>query len=467
MKMDRIVENIGRREFLGLSGLAGFLSGRQSLADGAVPENRAARPDIVLLIADDVGWNDVGYHGSEIPTPNIGRLAREGVELDRFYACPTCSPTRAAILMGRPPSRFGILEPIAGRSALSLPENSVTLASVLGNAGYRTVQIGKWHLGLTPDTGPNRYGFEHSYGYLHGQIDPYTHIYKNGDRSWHQDGRFTDENGHATDLIATRAINQLETSGTDRPLLLYVAFSVPHYPLDEPEQWMSPLRGRIADPSRLMYAAAMCHMDDAVGKILAAAERNSSRRGRSTLILWVSDNGGQDRWDATAQEYGGKYKPNEVLGNNHPLRGWKTGLYEGGIRVPAAAFWPGVLERRKVDIPIHAMDLLPTLAAAAETEIPTSMQIEGKNILSVLAGSKPEGDRTFYWNTGRQLAVMRGFWKLIQQDGVLNAGKTELYNVESDPGEKIDLAGSQETRVTQLRAVLAAQMSRDSLPGPS
>jgi arylsulfatase B len=158
-------------------------------------------PNILIFVSDDTGWNDVGYHNSEIKTPNIDRLVEHGVELDNFYVSPVCSPTRAALLTGRLPSRYGILEPIALRSKQTLPQDTVTLAEFLRRNGYQTAITGKWHLGLRPEVGPKKYGFDYSYGYLHGQLDQYTHFYKNGNRTWHRNDEFMNEEGHATDLI--------------------------------------------------------------------------------------------------------------------------------------------------------------------------------------------------------------------------------------------------------------------------
>lgn len=455
---------LNRREFLGLSGrcLAGSALGAASGGLSAVSaEQFGKRPNIILMIADDTGWNDVGYHGSEIRTPNIDQMAIEGAELDRFYTCPTCSPTRAAILMGRPPSRYGIIGPIAMRSGQSLPVGKGTLASLLREAGYATAQIGKWHLGLTPELGPSRFGFEQSYGYLHGQIDQYEHIYKNGDRSWHRNGEFIREQGHATDLIADEAVRRIEESSAVRPFFLYVAFSVPHYPLQEPEDWVRLYEKSIPNRSRRLYAASMTHMDDAVGRIIRAVKKKGI--AGETLILWISDNGGQDSWNATENEYGGKFEPNDVLGSNEPLRGWKVGLYEGGIRVPGVVLRPGAIPAVKVRTPIHAMDLLPTLACSAGAPVPSEMQVEGRNVLDALQGREIKGQRTFYWNTGSQLAVLRGNWKLIRQGGDLNAGPVELYDLDADPFETRDLSRTNPTLVAQLRVIMAAQRARDDL----
>ncbi|MFC1606957.1 sulfatase-like hydrolase/transferase, partial [Candidatus Latescibacterota bacterium] len=175
---------IDRRLFLSMmaSGCAGLSATSLISCSREVPPAQKP-PNIIVILADDAGWADVGYHGSEINTPNIDRLVDEGVELDRFYVYPVCSPTRAALLTGRPPSRFGILGPIVMRSTLALPDDATTLAEMLRDTGYDTAITGKWHLGLRPEVGPGKYGFTHTYGYLHGQIDQFTHYYKNGDRS--------------------------------------------------------------------------------------------------------------------------------------------------------------------------------------------------------------------------------------------------------------------------------------------
>ena len=351
-------------------------------ATGALSSMAAegVRPNVVLIVADDLGWNDVGYHGSEIRTPNLDAMAGAGVKLEHHYVWPTCSPTRAALLTGRNPSRFDILGPIGGRSEQAIPKGTSTLADVLKAQGYATAISGKWHLGLRPEVGPRQFGFDSSYGYLHGQVDPYRHHYKNGDRTWHEDDQFRDEDGHATDLIAARAVRRIETADATTPLFLYVTFSVPHTPLDEEARWLQPYEAGgsnpIADPSRRVFAAAVSHMDDAIGRIVGALDRTGRRN--QTLIVFTSDNGGQKDQPAGA-DYEGRYKAFPVLGNNRPLSGWKGEVYEGGIRVPAFANWPGTLAPRTVDAPVCALDWLPTLAAL--TGAPTK------------PGSLWEGDR--------------------------------------------------------------------------
>ena len=463
-------EGMGRRNFLRASLLASATVGvspgaaRRGEATSARSE-AASRPNVIIFVADDAGWHDVGYHGSEIETPNIDRLAREGVELDQFYVWPTCSPTRASLLTGRPPSRFGILGPIGGRSRLALPPGTLTLPEFLRRNGYQTAIIGKWHLGLRPEVGPLKYGFEYSYGYLHGQIDQYAHRYKNGDRTWIRNDRFVDEKGHVTDLIAregVRYIRELRSPG--QPFFLYVAFSAPHYPLQEEDRWVSRYAGKISDSSRRLFAASMTHMDDAIGRILSAVRE--AGLADSTLVFFLSDNGAQKNWTPHG-EYGNRYGPYPRLGNNRPLRGWKGELYEGGVRVPAAVYWPGGLAPTKVTEPISAMDIFPTLAGFAAERLRGDSGVEGIDVWAQLTGGRYLSlERVFYWRTRRALAVRVGRWKLIHHaPRVQEAGVDELYDLREDPLETTDLAADHPDRVKELLEVLSEQSRRDAVGG--
>ena len=420
------------------------------------------RPNILLIIADDAGWHDVGYHGSEIETPHIDRLAAEGVELDQFYAYPTCSPTRAALLSGRYASKLGILHPIAMKSKQVLPKDGLTLAQLLRRNGYQTALFGKWHLGLTPQSGPNHYGFDYSYGYLHGQIDQYSHRYKNGDRSWHRNGNFIEEKGHATDLITIEAIRYLtEKRNTAKPFFLYIAYSVPHYPLQEEKKWVEPYIDVIADSSRRLFAASMTHLDAAIGRLVKTLEEKGWRE--NTLIVFISDNGAQEKWSPTF-EYDGKYGPYDRLGDNTPLRGWKKDLYEGGIRVPALITWPKVLQNRREEQPIHVVDLYPTLAAVAGITTETDTLLDGKNVWPLLQSGVGVKQRYLYWRSPKQLALRIGDWKLVVSNDGWQNGKTELYNMKTDPTEKFNIAHQHPQITDSLFKKLKQFAEEDGLP---
>lgn len=457
---------VSRRKFLGLSayGLAG-IGVSAALFSTFSCDRKGSKltnnnlPNILILVADDAGWHDVGYHGSEIKTPNIDKLAREGVALDQFYVCPTCSPTRASLLTGRPPSRFGILGPIAGKSSLALPQNTVTLAELLRQQGYTTGITGKWHLGLRPEVGPQQYGFEFSYGYLHGQIDQYTHHYKNGDQSWHRNGEFIEETGHATDLITHEAIRFIrEFREKAKPFFLYVPFSVPHYPLQEPDEWVIGYKDSIDNDSRRAYAASMTHMDDAIGRLVSTLVEESLEK--QTLVIFFSDNGGQKSWRPTF-EYNLEHGPNDQLGNNQPLRGWKGELYEGGVRVPAVLNWPGTLKPRRASEVISVSDILPTLATLVGATISSDMNLEGINIWPAIADNSAVSERILYWRTNKQLALRKGDWKLIHHGKSLEEGKDELFHLAQDPYEQKDLAAENTTKLSDLREELANQFNRD------
>lgn len=411
----------------------------------------AQRPNIVVIIADDLGWNDVGWHGSEIKTPNLDKLAKNGVRLERHYVYPTCSPTRAGILTGRNPSRFNIHAPIAGKSEQSLPADTLTIARLLKSRGYITALIGKWHLGLRPEVGPRRFGFDFSYGYFHGQIDPFAHRYKNGDKTWHRNDQFVDEKGHVTDLLTEEAVNFLEKKRS-QPFFLWLAHATPHYPLVEDDQWLAPYKDAVKDPSRRLYAASITHMDDAIGRVIASLEK--TKQLENTLIVFTSDNGGFEKYQSKT-DYEGKYA-HPRLGDNTPLRGWKGGLYDGGVRVAAFAHWKGKLNASAAPEVVSMLDWYPTLAKLAGAEVPQKAGIEGRDIWPLLARSKQlPADPIVYWNVGAKQAVMNDGWKLI-----VNAKnpKVELYEMRN---ENVDLSERNREKVTAMHEMLKKQRALD------
>jgi len=411
------------------------------------------QPNIVFIIPDDMGWADVGYHDSEIETPNIDRLAKKSLRFKQHYVMATCTPTRVGLMTGHYPSRYGVVSPAYGKI---FDDDTVTLPMALRSIGYKTAISGKWHMGSPPECTPRKYGFDTSYGYFHGQIDPYTHNYKTGVRSWHKNDEYIDEKGHATDLITDEAIRIIE-SDHDKPFFLYVAYSVPHFPLDEPEEWTSRYK-RIKETSRRLFAASVTHMDHGIGRIVDALERKKLRG--DTLIVFVSDNGGQKSWHSNDQ-YKGRYadKPHTVLGDNLPLRGWKGDLFEGGIRVPALANWPGVIKPGQTDVPVHIVDWMPTLCSLAGYSTQRDLKWDGRDIMPVVRQEVTKAEpRPLYWKTPGFSAVRHGQWKLIVKKS--NA-ETQLYDLARDPYETKDLAQKQPEIAKKLNDMLAQLAQND------
>ena len=409
-----------------------------------VPLQATEQPNMVFILADDLGWADIGYHDSDIRTPHLDKLAAEGTRLEQYYVYPTCSPTRVALLSGRYPSRFGVLAPLGATTKMR--GDDALLAHSLRNLGYRTHLAGKWHIGETPEHRPLNYGFDTTYGYLRGQIDPYTHRYKFGNHvTWHRNDEFFEEEGHVTDLITNEAIRIIEEAG-EEPFFLYVAHHSPHSPLNESPEWIAPYEESTDDIWRRHFAAAVSHVDASVGRIVEALEATGQRE--NTLIFFSSDNGGQKSWGAPPREYNGRYAPHKTLGNNTPLRGWKGELYEGGIRVPAFLNLPGTIPAGAVlDTPTHVTDWLPTLISAAGGDPAEIGEAEGTNLWPRLtSGASSLQERTLYWKTPNGAAVRAGDWKLIQH----NDGKTELFNLREDPLEEKELSKRESDRVTAL-----------------
>jgi arylsulfatase A-like enzyme len=432
------------------------LSDRKFMACAA---DGARRPNIIFILADDLGWGDIGYHNSDIRTPHLDRLAASGTRLNRHYVYPTCSPTRVALLSGRFPSRFGVLAPLG--PSTKMRGGDALLPHALRKLGYSAHISGKWHIGETPEHRPLRYGFDTSYGYLRGQIDPFTHRYKFGDHvTWHRNDRFVEESGHVTDLIVDEAIRVIESAG-DKPFFLYVAHHSPHHPLNEPPKWIAPYETTIDDVWRRHYAAAVTHLDDGVRRIVQALERTGLRD--DTLIAFSSDNGGQRSWSAPETEYNGRYSAHSTLGNNRPLRGWKGTLYEGGIRVPAFVTWPNRIPAgRVIEAPTHVVDWFPTLIRAAGGDPAEAKAAEGIDLWAVLCGQSPTlAQRIMYWKTPSASAVRQGDWKLIHFRG----NRSELFHLRDDSLEKDNLAEKQPERVSQLLALLNKIAEKD-IAGP-
>jgi arylsulfatase A-like enzyme len=421
----------------------------------------ALKPNILLIVADDLGWADVGYHGSPIKTPNIDALCKAGVELNHHYVAPMCTPTRAALLTGRYWSRFGNTAPSNTRV---LPWNTITLARALKKIGYHTAITGKWHLGSLPKWGPMKFGFDQSHGSLAGGVNPINHLYKHGQysKTWHRNDKLIEEKGHVTDLIAAEAVNIIKTKRS-KPLFLYVPFTAVHTPFDEPEKWLSSAAHLSKD--RQQYGACDQHMDDAIGLMIQALRQK--KQLDNTLIIFFSDNGGTNGDDSS--RYPNTKPKGKIKGLNHPLRGWKTQVYEGGIRVPAFVYWQGKLKPRKVDAAVHAIDWMPTLCALTGYQPTQNLKWDGKNIWPLLTGQETNpAPRTLYCKgvRGGSAALIDNNWKLVVH-GSKGKQKQELFNLESDPNEKHNLAAKHPDHNKSLLAKLKAEQAKDDDAKPT
>jgi len=420
---------------------------------------RAVRPNVLVVVADDMGWADVGYHGSELLTPNLDRQVRMSVELDQHYVLPICSPTRATLLSGRYCSRFACTTPT---NSQVFPFGTVTLASALRSVGYDTCITGKWHLGSKPECGPRQFGFNRSYGAFAGGVGPWDHVYKPSpfSRTWHRNDEFVDEEGHVTDLVGREAVRFIETE-RDGPFFVYVPFTAVHTPIDEPPEWLD--RNRHVSEARRQYAASATHMDHWFGEMIRALERTGQHD--NTLVLFFSDNGGTPRGDTA--RYPGPYPPNNELGRNDPLRGRKGQVYEGGVRTPALVQWPGVLAPGVLRAPLHVSDWMPTLCGLAGFEPEQDLNWDGRDVWGTLTGAQDApAPRTLYtpgphW---RASALRCGDWKLaVHQPSEENpTEKVELFNLAQDPGEETDLARDEQDCADELREMLRREAACDN-----
>jgi arylsulfatase A-like enzyme len=423
------------------------------------------QPNIVFIIADDLGWADVEFHGGNTPTPNLNLLLSEGVELRQHYVAPVCSPTRAGFLTGRYWSRFGITTPINNRG---LPFETVTVAKALGDAGYSTALIGKWHLGSKPEWGPNHFGFEHSYGSLAGGIAPYNHLYKKGPYSttWHRNEELIVEKGHVTDLLTDEAVKWIgeQTSTKEaKPFFLYLPYTAVHLPIREPDEWMAKVPAEIKGEVSRQYSACILHFDDAVGRIVDAIDKTGQKE--NTLIVFTSDNGGSNTQNNDTK-YPDDNCPNGMIpGNNKPLRGQKTTLYEGGIRVPTIARWPGKLRGgTKFEPPVCVIDWMPTLCALSGAKThPDSLKWDGVNLWPALTGTAELIGQNIYiaGPGGDRWALRDSDWKLIETKNKGREAKIELFNLAKDPNEKSNLAETNPDIVTKLKAQLEEHREQD------
>lgn len=451
--MDRrsFLKNVG----IGLAAASGVAASRRAFA--------ASKPNIVLIMADDLGYGHLGCYGQEhIRTPNLDRLAQEGLRFTDAYAgCPQCAPSRSVLMTGYHSGHT----PVRGNSGgIPLRDDDVTLGEVLQASGYRTGLFGKWGLGEAETSGaPNRQGFDEFFGYLHQK---HAHFYYT-DYLWHNTERYPlpgnregKRQQYSQDVILDKAIDFIETSG-DKPFFLFHSLSIPHHEWTVPEASLKEYAGTFEEhPPEFRWregyampkapkanmAAMISHMDRGVGRLLDALEAQGLRE--NTLVIFTSDNGADSYSIASA----------DFFKANAPLRGYKYDLYEGGIRVPAIANWPGhIAAGGASDHPWYFADLMPTFAelAGAETSVPEN--VDGLSFLPALLGAdaagRPQAAHEFlYWEADPEHRAARvGNWKIVKPG---KDAAPELYDLGEDIAEEKDLAAQHPDLVARLEKLL-------------
>ncbi len=452
------------------------------------------RPNVVLILADDLGWADIGYNNPKVYSPHLDKLASEGLTFTQHYVMPQCTPTRVALITGRYPGRFGG-PALQASNAPAFPKWTPTLAAMFQENGYATYLAGKWHLGSDPNHGPNHFGFKSSYGSLAGAVGMYDHRYRPNEfeETWHRDHQIINgaENGtHATDLItqeAIRVINSHQESQSD-PFFLYIPFHSVHTPLDErgpfvdeptaldPQKtnrwcnedqisWFNDPAGIIQqepDPEKRLLLAAVHHLDHAIGDIVDALEQTGQRD--ETLLLFSSDNGPQGSWNGNAYPDDLKLTDfNQPL----PFRGKKLDVWEGGIHVPGFANWPGRIKAREESTPTHIVDWYPTLAGLIETTADPEPAWDGVDISPILFSNDSLPARDLYWTWNQRTnrwALRFGDWKIVKY-GVgepTTPNAWQLFNLSDDPRESRDVAAEHPAIVIELHNRFLDQRAKDS-----
>jgi arylsulfatase A-like enzyme len=404
---------------------------------GSVLPQATRKPNVIFILVDDMGYADLSSFGSkDIHTPNIDRLAKEGVKLTQSYSNgPVCTPTRAAFITGRYQQRVGLEWAIGpGLKEPGLPVEETSIARMLKNNGYRTALMGKWHLGYKPEFSPIAHGFDEFFGILSGNVDHYSHKENNGEHDLREQDKETFVEGYLTDHLARRSVEFIKRQ-KDKPFFLYLAFNAVHWPFQRPNR-PDTVRTRETwfEGARSDYIEMMQSVDAAVGQVLKTLDQQGV--AQDTLVIFTSDNGG------------------ERLSDNGPYFNAKGTLWEGGIHVPGLARWPAALPKGKVSSQVAiTMDWTATILAAAG--IQPERALDGLNLLPILQGKQPAQDRTLCWRIDRagfrQQAIRSGKWKLVTQPTSVNL---LLFDLERDPGERRNLFYEQQAKAVELRTKL-------------
>ncbi|MCR9200957.1 MAG: sulfatase-like hydrolase/transferase [Planctomycetaceae bacterium] len=424
----------------------------------AAPVAADAPPNMLVILADDLGYGDLACQGAtDMQTPHLDRLFASGMTFDNFYAnCPVCSPTRAALLSGRYQELVGVPGVIRTHRENNwgyLDPGTQLLPAVAKQQGCHTAIIGKWHLGLQAPNRPNERGFDHFKGYLGDMMDDYYKHRRHGINYMAHNEQEIDPPGHATDLFTQWAIDYLnERRDSQQPFLLYLAYNAPHTPIQPPKDWEQKVLQREQGISgqRAKLVALIEHMDDGIGRVLAALQANG--QADNTIVVFTSDNGGQLN----------------VGANNGPLRDGKQSVYEGGLKVPTAVRWPGkIAPGSRSSLRAMSMDILPTLFAASQVDLPADRPLDGRSFLPTLLGKSQEPLRSQLFFCRREgglryggktiEAVIDGPWKLLQNSPW---APLELYNLDDDPQETNNLFSKNKAVVNRLNAAMRKQLQR-------
>lgn len=426
----------------------------------ALTATAAPQPNIIHIVADDLGWKDVGFNGcADIKTPNIDALASGGAKFTQFYVQPMCTPTRACLMTGRYPWRYGLQTAvIPSVSTYGLDTNEWLMPQCLKEAGYNTAIIGKWHLGHADKVfWPKQRGFDYQYGAMIGELDYFTHE-EHHVLDWFRDNQPVREKGYTTQLLGEDAVRYINAQDPNKPFYLYLTFNAPHTPYQAPQDYIDRYKD-IADPTRRIYAGMISCLDDEIGKVVAALDKKGLRD--NTIILFHSDNGGtKDAMFAGVMADMSKVK---IPCDNGPYRNGKGTLFEGAVRVCACANWPGHIKAETVDGLIHAVDIYPTLAALAGASTAKSKPLDGLNVWDTIAEGKASPRTEMVYNIEPFRAALRqGDYKLIWR--TLLPSSVDLYDLSKDPSEQNNLAAANPEKVSAMEQRVDALAREASKP---
>jgi len=421
------------------------------------------KPNVVIILTDDLGWGDVSYHGGYIPTPNIDKLAEDGMELNRFYSNPVCSPTRASLLTGLHIFNHGVVRPFMNPAAeqTGMPPELKIMPQYFKEAGYQTALSGKWHLGSAKEEfWPSNRGFETSYGHMTGGIGYFDHTAA-GRLDWHRNESTLREEGYSTVLIANEAINLIKNKDQSRPLFLYVAFNAPHTPIEAPLQDIEKF-SYVEDENDRVYAANVNALDNEIGRIIKAIETEGLLE--ETIILFFSDNGPLFDMSPIFKVMAPDLVNAE--GSTGGLSGSKGSAMEGGIRVPAVIWWKGIIENEKSDQFFFVQDVLPTLLTAANIKTSEADKFDGEDKWSNLLSGQIVPPKNAF--VGARImfderALFNDQWKLYSAKSVLFpvSASYQLFNIIEDPLEKNNLVEEEPEIFSAMKKTITSYIERD------